>query len=358
MLRNWYRIVAHADPLVTDLYIYDEIGKSFWGDQTVTAKQFIADLGALPDAVTTLRLHVNSPGGDVFDAVAIANSLRAQHTDKGRTIEVFVEGLAASAATIITSAGDAIHMASNALLMIHDPMGLVMGPPSEMRSMADLLETVRGSIIATYRWVSTLSVEALAEMMAKTTWMNAAEALANGFVTDILEPVTVTATFRPDVLGRLGEIPDAYRPVVAALVATPLADPALAPVPAPPPDVIAADPVEVIRACKIAGVPELAEDLVVAKAPIEQVQARVAAAKEVRGLCLTARLPELAADYIKAGVQAAMVRNQLTALTAKFDSIEIDAHLNPNAVRTVQGTNVFDLYREREAQRLASLKGA
>ena len=107
MIRQWYRIRCEADADVAEIWIYDEIGAGWFSDG-VTAKGFLDEMKALPDSAKTIRVHVNSPGGDVFDAVAIANMLREQSQDKGRTVEMLIEGLAASAATIITSAGDSI----------------------------------------------------------------------------------------------------------------------------------------------------------------------------------------------------------------------------------------------------------
>lgn len=348
--RAWYRIAAQAAPDVAELFIFDEIGASFWNDQAVTAKQFIADLRALPESVKTLRVHVNSPGGDPFDATAIANALRAQRQEEGRTVEVTIEGLAASAATIVTSAGQPIRIADNAIVMIHDPFAVVLGPAADMRKMADTLDTIRDSIIATYRWVSDLSAEALSALMTAETWMDASEAVKNGFATEIIETVKVSACFRPDVLARLGAIPEVFRPRVEALIAQP------APPPTPPP---AASPAEVIRACKAAGCPELAEDLL--GQPMAAVTARLAQetaaraeresrATEIRALCGAAKLPELADGYVRGAMPAAEVRAHLTTLTALLDRVEIDGHLPPDPERvaaTRAALNPAAIYAER-----------
>jgi ATP-dependent protease ClpP protease subunit len=164
---------------------------------------------------------VNSPGGDPFDATAIANALRAERVQKGRTVEVSIEGLAASAASIVTSAGKPIKMARNALVMIHNPRGLVFGPADDMRQMAEALDRVRDAIIATYRWTSHLSAQRLAEMMAATVWMDPEEALKNGFATEIVEGVKAAAQFRPEALASLGAVPPKYRAGLAALSAAP-----------------------------------------------------------------------------------------------------------------------------------------
>jgi ATP-dependent protease ClpP protease subunit len=339
--RAWYRISAQADAEIAELLIFDEIGRSFWNDEAVTAKQFLADLQALPETVKTLRVRVNSPGGDPFDAAAIANALRAQRTEKGRTVEVSIEGLAASAASIVTSAGNPIRMADNAILMIHNPFALVVGDAGDMRKMAEALDAIRNAIIATYQWVSPLEVDALAALMDAETWMDAPEALKNGLATEIVAGVQAAASLRPDVLGRLGSIPDAYRARVEALVVKP--EPAPSGLPAP----TAASPAEVLRACTAAGCLDLAEGLIAASATLEQVQTRTAAAKEIRALCATAKLPELAEGFIQASTPAAVVRAQLTIVTAKLDQVEIDGQLPPDA-KSASGKrplNVLDVYR-------------
>jgi ATP-dependent protease ClpP protease subunit len=317
--RTWYRFVAQADPTVAEIVIFDEIGASFWSEG-ITAKQFVADLAALPDVVTTLRVRVNSPGGDVFDAVAIANALRSQSRDKKRTVEMSIEGLAASAATIITSAGDSIKIADNAMMMIHDPIAITWGPAAEMRKMADVLDQVRGAIIVTYRWVSQLSAEALGELMAATTWMSAEEALKNGFATEIVSGVKVEAQFRPDALRRLGEIPAAYRERIAALGAEPA--------PAEPgPAASVTGPEEVVRLCGAAGFPQLAASLL--ELPVATVQARLIQAKQIRVFCEAAKQPEFTDLFIRGGVSVDAAKEMLTIFTGKLDKVEIDAGLAP-----------------------------
>lgn len=213
--RQWYRIRAQADEAVADIYIYDYIGTSWWED-SVSAKQFLEELRALPGAITTLRIHVNSPGGDPFDATAIHNLLRAQ-AQNGRTIEVLIEGLAASAATIVTSAGDKVKIAQNALLMVHNPSGLTIGDEEDHRKMVDALAAIKGSIIASYRRLSSLSDDEITALMDAETWMDAEDALANGFCTEVMEPMAVAAHFDPRALKALGKVPTAYRKRVAAM---------------------------------------------------------------------------------------------------------------------------------------------
>lgn len=166
----------------SEILLYGPIAgeSSWWGDE-VTPKDFAADLESLGGRDVTVR--INSGGGDVFAAHAIHNQLVAY---KGR-VTVVIDGLAASAATIIAVAGDRIIMPSNALFMIHNPaIGLSdYYGADELLKAAEALNTIKGSIVAAYRKRCKASAEELAAMMDAETWMGAAECLEKGFVDEI-----------------------------------------------------------------------------------------------------------------------------------------------------------------------------
>jgi ATP-dependent protease ClpP protease subunit len=357
--RDWYRITAQADAAVAEVWVYDAIGEDPWTGEGVTAKTFLAELRDLPESVKTIRVHVNSPGGNVFDAVAIANMLRSQSTEHGRTVEMLIEALAASAASVITSAGDSIKIASNAMMMIHNPKGIVMGQATDMREMASALDSIRDAIVATYRWCSHLSAEAIQALMDATSWMSAEQALANGFVTEIMGPVNVTAAFDPRSVQALGDIPEPYRERVLALTETPKASAPAPEPPPPPPPAPQADVPGILAECKAAGCLDLAEELIEAKATREQAKARAAEATEIKGLCATAKLPELAAGYIAARMPSAEVKAQLTTITARMGAVEITTTLPVDGARSARPTprlNSSAIYAERRAR--AGQKGA
>ncbi len=182
-MKNWYSICALNEG--AEISIYDEIGA--YG---VSAKAFLADLGKLPDKAP-LTLRLNSPGGSVFDAVAIYNALQ-RHTG---AVTVSIDGIAASAASYIAMAGDEIIMPENAFLMIHDPSGMVMGTASDMRSMAEALEKIGASLIKGYAAKSGKPEDEVAALLAKETWLDAAEALEMGFADTMSEPVKIAASF-------------------------------------------------------------------------------------------------------------------------------------------------------------------
>jgi ATP-dependent protease ClpP protease subunit len=137
------RIENAADEEQADVYIYDAIGFSWW-DEGVTAKTFVQDFKAI--TAPRIVVHVNSPGGDVFDGIAIYNAIR----DHGSEVTVRVEGIAASAASFIAMAGDRILMAPHSTMMIHDPWSGVVGNANDMRAEADVLDKLGNTIASIY----------------------------------------------------------------------------------------------------------------------------------------------------------------------------------------------------------------
>ncbi len=163
------------------LYLYDDIGASFWADG-VTAKGIaaaIAEAGKL-DSIT---LRINSPGGDVFEGIAIMNLVRTQ----GVPVNVIIDGLAASAASVIAMAGNTITMADNSLMMIHNAWTVSAGDAAAMRKTADILDKISGTIADTYAAKSGMDAAAVRELMDAETWLNAKEAVEKGFATAIAD---------------------------------------------------------------------------------------------------------------------------------------------------------------------------
>jgi len=186
-----------------EVSIYDEIGA--YG---VSAKAFIAELGALPEDVP-LTLRLNSPGGSVFDSVAIYNALKRH----GGPVAVWIDGIAASAASYVAMAGDEVVMPANAFIMIHDPGGMVLGTAADMRAMADALDKIKGSLVAGYAAKSGRDEAEIAALMAKESWFDAEETVALGLADRLAEPVRIAARFD---IGRFRNAPPA---LVAAMAA-------------------------------------------------------------------------------------------------------------------------------------------
>lgn len=200
--RQWYEIKAESGS-VADIWIYEEIGENFWGEG-ITAKRFVEDLAAL--SVDHISLHINSPGGSVFDGQAIYNALQRHPA----SVTSHVEGLAASIASVVALAGDTVEMAANALFMIHDPYGMAMGTSADMRQMADVLDKVKSTIVGVYERKTGMDPEAILESMAAETWYTAAEAEAVGYADIVAAPVKAAALSRFDFVS-LGyrHVPDA-----------------------------------------------------------------------------------------------------------------------------------------------------
>jgi ATP-dependent protease ClpP protease subunit len=175
----WYSFKNLADT-TAQIDIYDEIDW-LWG---VTARDFRDELKALPDSVDTIDLHINSPGGDVYEAIAIMNSLR-QHPAK---VVTTVDGMAASSAGFIAvGASDELIMAENAELMAHLPWAITIGDSADMRKMADDLDRIGKNIASIFvakaggkldDWMATLTAE---------TWWSAAEAVDAGIADKMLK---------------------------------------------------------------------------------------------------------------------------------------------------------------------------
>jgi len=189
-MRNWYSMQALAAPNAAEISIYDEIG--MWG---VTAKQFISDLKALGD-VKDITVSINSPGGSVFDGLTIYNALRAS----GANVTVKVMGIAASIASIIAMAGKKIIMPENTFMMIHNPLNAIYGNADDMREMADILDKVGSSLVATYVARTGKSEEEVKALMDAETYMTAAEAKELGFADEVIPAVEAKAAFEVDRL--------------------------------------------------------------------------------------------------------------------------------------------------------------
>lgn len=155
--------------------LYDPID-SWGGEWGVSAKEFVAALDQLPDFIDEIRLHINSPGGDVFDGIAILNALRAHDA---RVVAV-VDGLAASAASFIAAGADELVMARNTELMIHDAWGLCVGNADDMIAMAEMLGRLSDNIASVYADKAGGTVADWRAAMAAETWYTAEEAVAAG----------------------------------------------------------------------------------------------------------------------------------------------------------------------------------
>jgi ATP-dependent Clp endopeptidase proteolytic subunit ClpP len=172
---GWYQIKAQAaGPARVD--IYDEIGF-----MAVSADSFIRDVAAISGDI---ELHLNSPGGDVFDGIAIYNNLRQR---PGR-VSVVVDGLAASAASFIAQAASpgCLAMAPHSQMMIHDGFGMAIGNAADMRQMAGLLDKASDNIAGIYADRSGKPAAYWRDKMRAETWLDDHEAVAEGLADHVL----------------------------------------------------------------------------------------------------------------------------------------------------------------------------
>ena len=178
---KFWNLVKNDEEKSAELILYGSIGSDeYWDD--ISDKAFKQDIENLGD-VENITLHINSPGGSVFSAVAIANTLK-NHKAK---ITANIDGLAASAATIITSACDTVRMPKNALFMVHNPITFAYGNNQDMQKTLEMLNKVKNSIIETYLNKAKTDKETLSKLMDNETWMDAETAKEYGFVDEILD---------------------------------------------------------------------------------------------------------------------------------------------------------------------------
>lgn len=182
-MRFW-KFKAEASKDAAELMVYGDIGE--WLD--VDSREFTQQLRAITASLINVR--INSGGGSVFTAQAILSSLRRHPAE----VRVYIDGLAASAASVIAMAGDTVVMPSNAMMMIHNPLTWVGGEAEDMRKMADTLDKVRDGIVAAYQQKTLLEESRIIELMDAETWMTASEAVELGFADEIEQGHRIAAS--------------------------------------------------------------------------------------------------------------------------------------------------------------------
>lgn len=173
-----------------EIFIYGDIVSEEWFANEVTAPGFKQQLDELGN-VSEIDVHINSSGGNVFEGHAIYNMLK-MHKAK---INIYIDALAASIASVIAMSGDTIFMHKNSFLMIHNSWIMTVGNAKELRDTADLLDkTDEASNQAYLDRALNISEEELKELLDAETWLTASEALEKGFIDEILEPNEIAAS--------------------------------------------------------------------------------------------------------------------------------------------------------------------
>ncbi|QDQ28235.1 Clp protease ClpP [Chitinimonas arctica] len=349
--RPWYNMAkAETAGQPIEVMIYDDIGG--WG---LRAADFIRELKALDDGKSAITVAIDSDGGDVFDGFAISNALARL----GDRCTVRIDGLAASAASVIACGAHRVVMAENTMMMIHNPWTWASGDAEELRKTADVLDKVTGGLLATYRAKAPkMDAATLKTMLDAETWLSPYEAVALGLADEISGTSPVKARALSPILAKYRKLPQAL--MAKDKPADPVIEPAPKPIQEPSPNV-AALAARLTQACIQAGHPQLAEVLIVSTALKDEatVAAEVSRIEAVSALCLTAKLPELAADYLKAGLGADAVRARLFDRLVADDVGEINNRepMPSEATPQAKTPNPTDIYAARKGKPKADTKG-
>jgi ATP-dependent Clp endopeptidase proteolytic subunit ClpP len=312
-MRTWYTFSAKSDD-VAELSIFDYIG--YYG---VEAAQFKADL----DKITAgaIEISINSPGGDVFQAVAILNMLR----NSGKAITTKVLGIAASAASYIMLAGDKRIMPDNTMQMLHNASSGAYGNAAELGELVDVLKKVDQNLHATFVSRTGQTAEQIAELLSKDTYLTAAECLERGLCDEVTPSMKLTAAFDtanlPENVKALFEVKAPEAPFAERAGA-----------------IVAA-----------AGLGEFAQSFI-DLTTIEAVEAAVAEAREVVALCKFANVE--AAEHVRQPL--AKVREVLCAARAAADeALHIDTApkgtiVTPEAKAPITAASIWAKHRNRK----------
>ncbi|WP_323161829.1 head maturation protease, ClpP-related [Pseudomonas fluorescens] len=358
--KTWYALQAsgEATERVIEVFVYGEIGA--WG---ITANQFVQDLRGMDDGVSPVVAAFNSIGGDLFDGLAMHNALsRLGERCTGR-----IDALAASAASVAVCGAHRVVIASNAMLMIHNPWTYAAGDAEDFRKVADVLDQTMEAIIAAYKAKAPdIDEVELRRLVAAETWLTANEAVALGLADEVGDGVKVKACLGQGAV--LQRFQNAPAELLAQLEEPPEPDPELEPVEPPlvPPVVDSAKlALMITQRCTAAGISNLVESIL-SSTELESeeiVLAGLARAKTVNDLCVAARLPEFSAEYVAAGLDAAAVRARLfDKIVTSGKGFEIDNSLpladDPAPKVLAKQPDPNSIWAARQAAQTGSARGA
>jgi len=184
MEKKYYKVSAKAGSDTAEIFIYGVIGDS-WFEESVTARQFVSDLRALEESHRRINVHINSPGGSVFDGLPIFNALQTSKAE----IHTYNDGLAASMGAVILMAGTKVHSAKNALIMLHSPSTYAGGNARDMQNAIEVLNKVQNSLVESVSQKVSLTK---AQVESKwfdyeDHWITAEEAEKEGLVDELIE---------------------------------------------------------------------------------------------------------------------------------------------------------------------------
>lgn len=207
MKKGHYFKMQQIDEAKAEIFIYGDIVPEDWRwtDTETSAVSFRDALAELGD-VAEIDLRINSGGGNVFEAVAIYNMIK-RHSAR---VTAHIDGLAASAASVIAMAADVVKMPSNSMLMIHNAWAGFSGDHNQIRKFADTLEKINETVKQSYLDKNT-SIDAaeLSRLMDEETWLSASEALEMGLADEVITAVQVAASITKEQVARYENAPAA-----------------------------------------------------------------------------------------------------------------------------------------------------
>ena len=202
-MKTWFSIKVMAD--VVYVRIYDEIG-----GYGVKASTLTDEINACGNA-SEIHLLIHSPGGDIFEGLAIYNALKNHPAKK----IVHIEGMAASMASFIAMCGDHIVMPENAMMMIHAPRGVTAGVSGDVRRFADLMDKLGDTMAETYAGRTGRSKQEITSMMEAETWMDGNECKANGFADEVIPAITAMARIESKRIGDFSNMPEKIKSMIS-----------------------------------------------------------------------------------------------------------------------------------------------
>lgn len=180
--QKFYDFVVSEDKKTADLYIFGDITSWKWFDEEVSAGSFQKDLEAIGQ-VDTLNIHINSCGGDVFEGIAIYNLIKNYNAEKN----VYIDGIAASIASVIAMAGDNIYMSNTSVMMIHNCWTWTSGNAEDLRKTANDMDKVMQAIRNAYLSRVNIDEDKLKQLLDDESYLLADECMEMGFCSEIIE---------------------------------------------------------------------------------------------------------------------------------------------------------------------------
>ncbi|MDR2366438.1 MAG: ATP-dependent Clp protease proteolytic subunit [Zoogloeaceae bacterium] len=350
-MKKWYEIQNRAgESPGIEVSIYDEIG--IWG---VSAADFIRDLRAVDDGMSPIVVAINSPGGNVFDGIA----LNAFLSRLGDRCAARIDGIAASAASVVAVGASRVQIGESAMMMIHQPWQIAAGNAEDFRKLADDLDKVGDSVRAAYqRKAPGIEDEDLSALLDDETWLSAKEAVELGLADEIVERASVKACRGAfGLLERYGKLPRALAEPEPAPAEPEPEPPEPEPEPEPPnPGAdesgaeLAAIAAQLASACVKAGVSQLTEHIIMSTSKTkEAADAEVARIEAIASLCVAARRTELAALYIQSRLSAEEARARLFDEIVARNDQEIDNKTPENLGNAAAAkVSAKDIYARRK----------